>query len=216
MSNIDVFDLSQVLNKYNIIPNGIIHIGAHLGEEKNLYDMYKTIEKTIWIEANPYLIENLQKNVINDIVINEALSNEVKECIFNITSNSQDLNNNQSSSLNDLDYHLIAHPSVYISKKITVKTNTMKNIIIEKNINMNNYDFINIDTQGSELEILKGFEEYLDNIKYIYAEINVKKLYKDIALLSELDDYLYKKGFIRVETVIHEDVGWGQGFYIRK
>ena len=81
---------------------------------------------------------------------------------------------------------------------------------------MNNYDFINIDTQGSELEILKGFEEYLDNIKYIYAEINVKKLYKDIALLSELDDYLYKKGFIRVETVIHEDVGWGQGFYIRK
>ena len=126
-------------------------------------------------------------------MINEALSNEVKECIFNITSNSQDLNNNQSSSLNDLDYHLIAHPSVYISKKITVKTNTMKNIIIEKNINMNNYDFINIDTQGSELEILKGFEEYLDNIKYIYAEINVKKLYKDIALLSELDDYLYKK-----------------------
>lgn len=216
MSDINVFDLNQVLNKYNLIPNGIIHIGAHLGEEKNLYNTYKTNEKTIWIEANPELIKQLKKNVDNDIVINEALSNEIKECTFNITSSITDLNNTQSSSLKDLDYHLIAHPNVYVSKKIIIKTNTMKNVIIEQNINMNNYDFLNIDTQGSELDILQGFEEYLYNIKYIYAEINVKELYKNIALLPVLDDFLYKNGFERVETIIHNDVGWGQGFYIRK
>ena len=210
------FCFESTLNKYNVKPNGIIHIGAHLGEEKMLYSKYNLPNKTIWVEANPELYDQLKDIVKNDIVISEALYNEEKLCNSNITKAENLPNNKQSSSLKELDYHLIAHPNVSVSKIVQIKTMTMINMVTKYGLNINNYDFINIDTQGSELEVLQGFGDLLDNINYIYSEINIKPLYKDIALLNELDSFLDQKGFKRVETEIHQDSGWGQGFYIRK
>src|SRR5689334_15164415 len=100
------FDLTYILNKYNIIPNGVIHIGAHKGEEKEIYNLHN-IKNIVWIEANPDLIDCLKENVNDDIVINEAISNNEELCIFNITSHAEYIDNHQSSSLKELDYHLI-------------------------------------------------------------------------------------------------------------
>ena len=210
------FCFNSTLKKYNVRPIGIIHIGAHLGEEKRIYNSYNLPNKTIWVEANPELYDKLKNIVKDDIVIPEALYNEEQLCNFNITKAENLPNNKQSSSLRELDYHLIAHPNVSVSKTIQVKTMTMINMVKKYDLNINNYDFINIDVQGVELQVLQGFGDLLDNIKYIYSEINVKPLYKDIALLDELDSFLDKKGFKRVETALHQKSGWGQGFYIRK
>lgn len=214
--NINVFNLNEVLKKYNIIPKGVIHIGAHLGEEYNMYKSFNLKNKTVWIEANPEQIDQLKKNIKDDIVINEAVSNEEMLVNFYITKNSNaNSNNKESSSLKELDYHLIAHPSVSVNKIIKVKTKKMINIIDEYNIDMTQYDFLNIDTQGSELDIFKSFDDDIKYINYIYSEVNTKPLYKNIGLISDIDFYLEKKGFKRVERKIHNNVGWGQAFYIR-
>jgi FkbM family methyltransferase len=210
------FNLLQILQKYNVNPKGIIHIGAHLGEEKSEYNKLKCKNKTLWVEANPELYNDLKKNVGNDIVISEALYNKKIIHNFNITSAIGLPNNKQSSSLKDLDYHIIAHPNVSVSKFIKLEKITITDAVNKYKININNYDFLNIDVQGSELEVLEGFENLLDNIRYIYAEVNEKPLYKDIALIDSLDCFLDNKGFKRVETSIHKEAGWGQGFYIRK
>lgn len=209
------FNLLGTLSKYNINPKGIIHIGAHLGEEKAEYNRLSLKNKTIWFEANPELYNDLKKNVGDDIIISEALFDKNIKHNFNITKSEGLPNNKQSSSLKELDYHLIAHPNVSVSKTIEIDTITMVDAVKKYKININNYDFINIDTQGSELEILKGFNNLLNNIMYIYSEINVKPLYKDIALIDELDKFLFSKGFKRVETSIHQDAGWGQALYIK-
>lgn len=209
------FDLEYIYNKYNINARGIIHIGAHTGEEKNLYDKLNIKNTTIWIEANPDLIISLKNNVKNDIVINEVISDKEETVKFYITKNLEDDNNKQSSSLKQLDYHLIAHPSVILDKEIIVNTITMNKLLSKYNIDITKYNFLNIDTQGNELEVLKGFGNILLKIDYIYTEINIKNLYKNIALLDEIDNFLNKFGFKRVDTSIHEEEGWGQGFYFR-
>jgi hypothetical protein len=42
----------------------------------------------------------------------------------------------------------------------------------------------------AELKALKGMAEYLPSIDYIYSEVNADYVYKDCALITELDDYL--------------------------
>ena len=91
----------------------------------------------------------------------------------------------------------------------------MDTLIREKNININNYDFLNIDIQGAELLALKGFGDLLYNIKYIYTEINKNYLYKDCALVDEIDEYLISYGFDRVETSMTE-FEWGDALYVKK
>jgi hypothetical protein len=84
--------------------------------------------------------------------------------------------------------------------------------------NYNNipFNFLNLDIQGVELKALKGMESYLDSIDYIYTEVNSDYVYKDCALVTEIDDYLKQFNFVRVETQWCENFRWGDAFYVKK
>lgn len=201
---------SKIVNKYGI-PKGIIHIGAYLMEERNDY-ISQGLHNTIWVEANPKVYSNIEfvnNEQNNERVFNYTISDEDNKLYkFYIT------NNGQSSSILELDKHKIHHPQIHISEIISVYSKKMETLLSENNININDYDFLNIDIQGAELLALKGFGDLLNNIKYIYTEINTNTLYKDCALVSEIDEYLEGFGFKRVETSM-TDFEWGDAFYIK-
>ena len=74
---------------------------------------------------------------------------------------------------------------------------------------------MNFDIQGAELKALKGMEEHLSAVDYLYTEVNSDYVYKGCALIGELDEYLQRFGLFRVETK-WTDCKWGDAFYIRK
>ena len=78
-----------------------------------------------------------------------------------------------------------------------------------------NFDFIKIDTQGSEYQVLKSLGEYLKTqIIGVYAELFFKPLYREIILYQDVDKYLRSCGFHQVIKVDHSE--WVQDFlYIR-
>ena len=57
-------------------------------------------------------------------------------------------------------------------------------------------------------------EEYLHNVHYLYTEVNSDYVYKDCALVTELDEYLRQFGLVRIETS-WTDYKWGDAFYIK-
>jgi len=187
---------------------GIIHIGAHDCEEQQIYDSIGiTNDKVIWIEAMSDKVEYLKnKYNIHQLVASDQDDEEIS---FKIT------NNGQSSSILDLETHKTHHPSVYVTRTIPMKTSRMDTFIQHKEINMNNYNYLNLDIQGAELKALKGFGSLLNHIDYIYTEVNNEYLYKDCALMSELDDYLLMFGFQRVVTMMTE-YQWGDAFYVKR
>jgi hypothetical protein len=91
------------------------------------------------------------------------------------------------------------------------ETKLLKDILPKYNIK---YNFLNFDIQGAELKALKGMEEYLNDVDYLYTEINSDYVYKGCALITDLDNYLLKFGLKRVETK-WTDFKWGDAFYIR-
>jgi FkbM family methyltransferase len=187
------------------IPNkGILHLGAHKCEEAPLYHTIGVNDENIlWVEANSDLINPYQNNILNAVVSNK--DNEDVEFIIT--------NNMESSSILELYTHHIEHPHVKEINRRNVKTITLNTLYAINNIPFDRYDFINLDIQGAELKALQGATNILPHIKAIYTEVNEKELYKDCALMHQIDAFLNSYGFKRVATQMTQH-GWGDALYM--
>ena len=201
--------LIDLKNKYNLNIKGVIHIGAYNAEEYPAY-MECGVKNVIWIEALGSLSHKLKmrfKDNKTQKVINAIISDKEEDAQFIIT------NNEASSSLLELGTHLQHHPRVWEDHRELVFTITMDEVILQNPINMNGYNFLNIDIQGAELKALKGIKDNLKHIDYLYLEVNEEEVYKDCCLVGDLDDYL--TDFKRVETEMTK-YNWGDALYIHK
>ena len=78
--------------------------------------------------------------------------------------------------------------------KIILNVKTAKQYIIKNNIT--NIDFLKIDTEGFELHVLQGFEDYLNNVKIIQFEYGGTFLDNNIKLI-DIIEYLKKYDFFK-------------------
>lgn len=60
---------------------------------------------------------------------------------------------------------------------------------------------------------LKGATRSIQYAKAIYLEVNVKELYKNCGLITEIDTFLEQYNFKRVITNITQH-GWGDALYV--
>lgn len=204
--------IQDLAKKHNVKIKGILHLGAHQAEEAPEYQKAGA-SKVIWIEGNPELIPILKtelKKYKNQFVYNVLVSDtDDQEVTFNIT------NNLQSSSILELGSHKKHHPNVMVHHTLTLKTHRLDTFLANNNVDISDCNFLNIDLQGAEMLAMKGLGKYLNQFDYIYTEINIGKVYKDCPILFEIDSYLQKHGFIRVETHLTR-WQWGDGFYIKQ
>jgi len=200
-----LFPLSVCVQTYGVKITGVLHVGAHAGEENDSYLAEGVQQSSIyWVEAIPELCTALSKRLPN--VIQGVVSDAVGPVEFKIT------NNFQSSSILDLKTHLVEHPHVHVVKTVTATTVQLDTLVEQHAIKA---DFLNMDIQGAELKCLKGFERNLGMINAIYAEVNEKELYAGCALLPEMDSWLSERGFVRVHTHMTPH-GWGDALYVRR
>ncbi len=207
--------LKKIIKDYNLNIKGVIHIGAHKGEELFSY-LKNDINNVILIEANNDLIKYLKlKKILYNFfsmkidIFNFIAYNEKDQYLeLKITSNTQ------SSSILNLKKHKILYPKIVKKKKMLVRTEKIDNIF-QNNLSIKNYNFINIDIQGAELKALQGCTKILKKIDAIYTEINFEELYEDCVIAQELDDFLKKFNFKRVLTNTPQDPSWGDALYIK-
>lgn len=196
----------------NIPIKGIIHIGAHEAEEYNDYKELG-IDKMVWVEANPDLIPYLEDKFKGDDyikVFNEAIFDDEKTVSFKIS------NNLQSSSILNLKEHKNLFPDVYYVKEIETVTKRFDTLCNEQNINVDEYNFLNVDVQGADLNVILSFGDLLDKLDFIYSEVNTVEVYENCHTIDKFDEVMDTKGFKRVMTHIYHGGGWGDALYIKK
>jgi FkbM family methyltransferase len=197
--------------KYNIQFKGILHVGAHECEELNDYEIYLSRDKILWIEGIQSKVEYVKYKYDNLLIENAIVSDKEEYIQFYVS------NNYQSSSIFELGKHTELHPHIHYTDNYLVHTKKLSDILV--NYNHIPFNFINLDIQGAELKALKGMENYLNqnNIDYIYTEVNGSYVYKNCNLIHELDEYLSKFSFKRVETSWYNNdpTTWGDAFYVK-
>ena len=188
---------------------GVVHIGAHYGEEIQEY-VDNGIQKITVFEPLSKNFEVLAKrlqNVNADIQgYQVALGSKKGTATMYLSSNEA-----QSSSILKPKEHLEHHPDVSFDGTEEVEVDTLDTFDIGKS------NFINIDVQGYELEVFKGGQKTLEQIDYVYCEVNRGEMYEGNPMVEELDQFLGEYGFQRVETHWPETwYKWGDALYIKK
>ena len=84
-----------------------------------------------------------------------------------------------------------------ITNEVEVECTTANDSL--NKLNIKHLDFLKIDTQGSELEILKGLGKYRPLM--IKVEAQVVPMYEDVPSWGELMNYLYKINYMTSEWV---------------
>jgi FkbM family methyltransferase len=202
-----LISLDELIKKYNIYLKGILHVGAHECEEIFLYEKYLPRNKILWVDALHDKVE-LCKSKYPDLLIELAVVSDKKEIV-----NWNRSNNGQSSSILNLGLHKQFHPDVHYVLSGKREAVPLSDFIENYDIS---YNFINLDIQGAELKALKGMESYLNDVDYVYTEVNCDYVYEECALIEEIDQYLLQFNLHRVETSWFGDCKWGDAFYIRK
>jgi FkbM family methyltransferase len=205
---IDIFSL-----KFPKEVKGIIHLGAHECEERIAYlSKFNNITDNdiIWIDALENKVNLIKQKYPSIKIFNECISDTDNEVIsFTVT------NNYQSSSILKLKEHLVEHPDIHEISRIELKTKTLKTFYKEHNFKQDQFNFINLDIQGSELLALIGAGDILNTVDYIYIEVNTKEIYENCALLDDIDSYLGKFNFVR-KNILMTQHGWGDAFYVKE
>lgn len=183
----------NLINKNNKV--NIVDIGANVG----LYSLYaKHLPNSQFYSYEPFkftydlLNDNIKLNNIKNVnTYNIGLGNQKGKTILNVCLSHDGLNTMGENPLRFNDIN-----------PIEVEIDTLDNIFYNNNIKV---DFIKIDTEGYEYNILKGGEKTIKTYKPIiqleYHETNMKQCNVKI---DDLNNYIIELGYNKYNLTFEE------------
>jgi FkbM family methyltransferase len=136
---------------------GVVHVGANVGQERELYRRHDL--DVLWIEPIPDVFATLSNNIAG-MPRQRALralvtDRDDAEYEFHIANNA-----GESSSILDLKEHRDVWPTVDFTQTIKLKSITLTTLLERERVDLARYDALVMDTQGSELLVLRGAEAW--------------------------------------------------------
>jgi FkbM family methyltransferase len=175
-------------------PQSYLDIGVCKGHAISfILEQLPSLTKIEMIEANELHRPDLEKisKQFNIPFHIEVLSDEIKEVTFYLDGRGADSTGpGNSYYLEDTSHYLNTPSEVRI-------TNKLDSIYDDTFI----FDLIKMDTQGSELDIIKGGKNLISRTKAIILEENEFCYNIGAALHSEIKEYMQSIGFVLAELL---------------
>lgn len=173
--------------------SGVIHVGANIGQERATYQAFGL--QVIWIEPIPDVFQTLQANLagypgqraLQYLVTDQ----DDAECTLHIANNA-----GQSSSILDLKMHKEIWPQIAYERDITLRSTTLTSLLQKERVNATDYQALILDTQGSELLVLKGAGAILSGFRFVKLEVADFESYKGCCQVRDIEEFLRPRGFV--------------------
>lgn len=194
-----------------IKPQGVVHVGAHHGEEvAALRDT--GVEAFLLIEGDPTTCTIAEQAHAADpdiTVLNAIVADVAGDVTFHRASF------DQSSSILAMKHHLDLHPGISQVQTVTAQATTLDAIMASQGARFADCNLLMIDVQGAELRVMKGAVSALDQFDAIACEVNITEVYEGCAQMEEIDAFLFDHGFLRVASAWEHSDSWGDALYVR-
>lgn len=191
--------LNYELGEFDVL----IDVGANEGMFARALHDTQSIQHMILVEPNEKLHPFIKVNNPNVSlqICNDLLSNSIKTATFYLSSDTQ------LSSLFDFEEKQMEQEfSAKNTKNIIQRqTNTLDNLLTNIHLDLKqNKTLLKIDTQGNELDVLKGAVNTLPFIKYCYFEYMFDSPYKKQYSIMDIFDFLRQMNFVmKCPTIIN-------------
>lgn len=204
--------IEQISEATDLEIKGVAHVGANVGQELPSY-IKVTKGPIIMIEPHKETFDTLSRACApygNVLPLQAICSDEANvEIMFNISSNMS-----LSSSMLELGRHAEIYPHVVYKEKFKMTTTTLDDIYSTLDDQFKSINYLNIDTQGADLKVLRGARETLDLIDFVQIEVSLEPLYEGGCTAEEVRAYLEGAGFKQALQQI-SPLGWGEALYTR-
>ena len=186
--------VSQLLNEYKLTA---LDVGAQGGFNGDIFPKkYNDFFKPIMVEP----LKNESNILINENykVIQKGLWSSNCKRTLHILKDRTGSSSFYMPDENTFDLYDIKKKNYSlfnVSSTSEVDCTTIKDSL--NDLEVKYLDFLKIDTQGSELEILKGLGEYVPLA--IKLEVQIIPMYKNVPNWGELINYLYKLNYMTCE-----------------
>jgi 2-O-methyltransferase len=190
----------------------IVDCGAHIGADS--VELAKTFPNcTIHaFEPVPELYKILQYNVRrykNIFCYPLALSSQNGIAEMYVSSGDSDA----SSSLNRPAAHLQDHVGVKFDNIIKVNTMTLDSWALLHGIKA--IDFLWLDMQGHEKEMLDAAPEMMATVKAIHTEVSTKNSYEGVTLYEDYKRWIQERGFRLFMEAIPRNIDMGNALFLK-
>lgn len=186
--------------------NGIIHVGANDGYEVAWYQKMG-IENILCIEPLS-TASDVFKDTYPDVpCLRIALSDYNGTAKLNVA-----VGDGKGSSLLDpiedhpeVQAHWDQGQGIMVGEEL-VPVMRLDTLAVGA-LNIGDYDCLLLDTQGNELEVLKGCGDLLQQFKYLVVELSTDPVYDGEHPGQEVIDWLTARGFTQDSPLVpHDDV----------
>lgn len=192
LSNRDLFehDVKVFIKNSNPV---IFDVGANKGQSIDFYKELFPSASIYSFEPNQKLYNDLKEKYGGKDIVQVfpcALGEHVQHKEFIIYEN------NELSSFKPIE---ISSQNPFVNEKVSekdqVEVDTLDQFLFKRNIK--HIDLLKIDTQGYELEVLKGATASLDRgiINNIYLELNLINMYEGQSNYIDILNFLHQKRF---------------------
>jgi FkbM family methyltransferase len=192
----EAYFIREVLPKHVSKNALLIDVGAHVGKYALRLSHTFPEARILAFEPNPITFVELGKNIGSTKVesFNFALSSEVNDSEIFTYGDSQDSEHSSVYQAVMTDIHTSKN-----AKALPIKLTTLVDFCKAKGIE--SVDFLKIDTEGHELEVLKGAKEMLaaGKIKLIQFEFNEMNIISRV-FLKDFYDLMPNYDFFRLDS----------------
>lgn len=182
---------------------GIVHVGANVGQERARYAEHDL--DVVWIEPIDDVFRRLCANLSGypkQIACNYLVTDKTgASYTFHVASN-----DGSSSSILELADHKAIFPDIGYVRDFTITSVTLPELVARESIDMAKYDFLVLDTQGSELLVLEGAVPLLPHFRYVQVEAADFEAYKGCCKVADIEAFMLHHGFVethRKRTSVH-------------
>ena len=177
--------------------NVFMDVGAHTGSFTKLFHSKIKTGTSYLFEPIPEFYQKIKEDTYfkNCHTHNIALSSTTGEAEFSVNELPE------TSSLLHFDHDLQETLGLNkkVNRRIKVLTESLDNFA--RDFQISKIDFIKIDVQGAEMDVLKGAEKILPNVDWVFTEVSFKPIYKGSSTFDQVFNFFVANNFIMVQLI---------------